>query len=81
MNHANETDKRPLQPVHYKRIALGFLLLVVGFLLLASEKFVDATQFSISLWVAPLIILGGYIWIGASILYNPKGKGASHTSK
>lgn len=70
----SSADPRAFKAVHYKRIAIGFAALVIGFLLLASEPFVDATQFSISLWVAPLIILGAYIWIGVSILHTPKSE-------
>lgn len=69
--HPTSADERPFTRAHYLRLVIGLGILLVGFLLLASEKFVDATKFSVSLWIAPLVILGGYIWIGAAILYRP----------
>ncbi|MDX2061828.1 MAG: DUF3098 domain-containing protein [Bacteroidia bacterium] len=74
---AATNSQLPFGRTHFLRMGLGVAVLLVGFLLLASEGFVDATQFSVSLWVAPLVIAAGYILIGVGILHRPKGPKAN----
>lgn len=47
-------------------------LIILGFFLMSLEDFVDATQFSVSLHVAPPIVVAGFIGIIYAILYKPK---------
>ena len=53
----------PFTTENYRYLLLGILILVVGFLLLSLEHFIDATQFSIALHVAPCVIVGGYVFL------------------
>lgn len=62
----------PLTPQNYKLIAIGIVILAIGYLLLSLEKFKDATQFSIALYIAPFVIVAGYIEIIYAILYRRK---------
>ncbi len=62
---------------NYILIGIGLLLLVIGYSLLAADKFVDATQFSIGLHVAPVVILSGYAWLAYAIMARPKKKDAA----
>ena len=62
---------------NYILIGIGLLLLVVGYGLLANDEFKDATQFSIGLHVAPVVILGGYGWLAYAIMAKPKKASAT----
>ena len=61
---------------NYALIAVGVLAIVIGFAIMRLENEVDGF---ISLYVAPLLILGGYLEIIYAILWQ-KRKKTSHTS-
>ncbi len=64
---------------NYLLMALGVLAIVVGFAIMRIENEVDGF---ISLYVAPLMILGGYLEIIFAILWRPKSeRGATHTAR
>lgn len=58
----------PLTRRHYLTIGIGMALVALGFILMSTEPFIDATQFSLALYVSPVLILGGYAVIGYGIL-------------
>lgn len=61
-------DSFPLTRKNYLLLGVGALLILVGFVLMSTEGFIDATQFSLSLYVSPVLIVGGFIWIIYAIL-------------
>jgi len=54
---------------NYVLLLLGIALVVVGYVIMRMENEVDGF---ISLYVAPLMILGGYLEIIYAILWRPK---------
>lgn len=54
---------------NYMLLLLGIALIVVGYVIMRMENEVDGF---ISLYVAPLMILGGYLEIIYAILWRPK---------
>ena len=54
---------------NYILLLLGVLAIVVGYIMMRLENEVDGF---ISLYVAPLVILGGYLEIIYAILWRPK---------
>ncbi|HEX7069826.1 MAG TPA: DUF3098 domain-containing protein, partial [Rhodothermales bacterium] len=54
---------------NYLLLLVGVLLIVVGYVIMAVENEVDGF---ISLYVAPIIILAGYVEIIYAILWHPK---------
>ena len=59
---------------NYLLLLLGLALVVVGYVIMRWENEMDGF---ISLYVAPLMILGGYIEIIWAILWRPKAEEAS----
>ncbi len=58
--------------INYLLLIGGILLLVVGFLLMSVGDFVDATQFSVALHIAPIVVMAGFIEVIFAIMYRPK---------
>ncbi|NBW94225.1 MAG: DUF3098 domain-containing protein [Bacteroidetes bacterium] len=56
---------------NYMLLLLGLLLIISGYVLMRMENEVDGF---VSLYVAPLMILGGYLEIIYAILWRPKQK-------
>ncbi len=56
---------------NYLLLIMGIVLVIVGYYIMRSENEVDGF---ISLYVAPLIILGGYLEIIYAILWRPKNE-------
>lgn len=56
---------------NYLLLLLGLALVVVGYVIMRWENEVDGF---ISLYVAPLMILGGYLEIIWAILWRPKAE-------
>ena len=54
---------------NYQLLLLGVALIIIGYTIMRMENEVDGL---ISLYVAPLIILGGYLEIIYAILWRPK---------
>ncbi len=59
----------PLQKENYLFIAIGFAVILLGYLLIGIERDVDGF---LSLNVSPILIISGFIWIIYAILYKPK---------
>ena len=63
----------PFGRANYLLILLGLGLVVVGYTIMRIENEMDGF---ISLYVAPLLILGGYLEIIYAVLYRPKDPAA-----
>lgn len=57
---------------NYIFLIIGVLVIFFGFFLLSLDGFVDAQEFSISLNIAPYIIVGGFGWVIYAIMYREK---------
>jgi len=58
--------------MNYILLAIGVGVIIVGFLLMSMDNFVDSSQFSVSLYVAPIVVVLGFLEIIYAILYKPK---------
>jgi len=72
----------PLSRGNYLRILIGVALLILGYILLGMEDFIDATEFSIALYISPWVIVSGYVVVIWALLYrDPKADGAAQSSQ
>ncbi len=55
-------------------ILIGVFLIFLGYLLMSLENFKDATEFSMALYVCPVLIIAGHVVIAVGIIF--KGKNA-----
>ncbi|GIV61885.1 MAG: hypothetical protein KatS3mg044_0751 [Rhodothermaceae bacterium] len=53
---------------NYRLLLLGVVIVVIGYVLMRIENEVDGF---ISLYIAPLLILGGYLEVIYAILWRP----------
>jgi uncharacterized membrane protein HdeD (DUF308 family) len=63
-----KNNEMPFQSKNYKLMAVGVFLIVFGFILMSTEGFIDSKQFSLSLYVCPFLIIGGFAEIIYAIL-------------
>ena len=75
---ANEI-RLPFGRKNYFLLAIGTALIFLGFVLMATEPFIDATKFSLSLYVSPFLIIGGFAELIYAILASP-GKPSDTTN-
>ncbi len=61
----------PFERMNYILLVIGIVLIAVGFFLMRGE-YVDATKFSVPLYVAPVIVVAGFLEIAYAIMYSPK---------
>ena len=57
---------------NYLLLGAGIFILILGYALMAMDTFIDATKFSVSLYISPVVIIIGYVEIVFAILYRPK---------
>lgn len=62
----------PFDKRNYQLLIMGIAVLIFGYVLLGMEDFVDANEFSVSLYIAPWVIVLGYLEIIYAILWRPK---------
>lgn len=62
----------PLKGLNYKLLLGGLGVLVFGYILLGLEDFIDVAQFSIALYIAPVVIIAGYASIVYALMAKPK---------
>jgi len=62
----------PFSRMNYILLAVGVAIIALGFFLMSLDDFVDATKFSISLYIAPIIVVAGFVEIIYAIMYKPK---------
>lgn len=66
--HTEHSSEMPFTMKNYKLMAIGVGIVVLGFALMATEHFIDSKQFSLSLYVCPFLIIGGFAEIIWAIL-------------
>ncbi len=66
----NKRSQKPMafQALNYKILGVGVLLIVIGFTIMRLENEVYGF---ISLYIAPVVIMAGYIVVAVSILKRP----------
>jgi membrane-bound ClpP family serine protease len=81
MNAKKEEDKKTgfaLGRENYKLMAIGFAIIIIGFILMAGGKSDDPKVFSEDIFsfrritVAPLIVLAGFIFEIYAIMKRPR---------
>ena len=66
--------------MNYILLAIGVGIIILGFFLMSLDDFVDATKFSISLYIAPIVVMAGFAEIIFAIMYTPKNTPAAQDS-
>jgi hypothetical protein len=62
----------PFGRMNYILLLIGIGIIALGFILMSQDPFVDAREFSISLYVAPPIVVLGFLEVIFAIMYKPK---------
>jgi len=60
----------PFGRMNYILLVIGIAIIGFGFLLMSMDDFVDATQFSVSLYIAPFVVVAGFVEIIYAIMYK-----------
>lgn len=68
---AKNPEQLPFTRMNYILLGVGIAIVALGFFLMRGP-FVDATQFSVPLHVAPILVIGGFIEVIFAILYKEK---------
>jgi fumarate reductase subunit D len=77
-NENREKLNFPLGPENYKLLAIGFGIIVLGFLLMLGGKSDDPNKFSEEIFsfrritLAPVVVLAGFIFEIWAIMKKPK---------
>jgi hypothetical protein len=64
--------QNPLKNLNIYIILGGLFLIVLGYVLMGTEDFIDAKEFSLSLYVSPPLIIVGHVIIVWGILARSK---------
>ncbi len=70
----------PFKKTNIFIILAGVFLIFLGYFLMSLEDFVDATEFSMSLYVSPVLIIAGHVVIGVGIIYREKSPADAKTT-
>lgn len=70
----------PFGKMNYILLIVGVVIIALGFLLMSMDDFVDATQFSVSLYIAPVVVVAGFLEIIYAIMYSPKKQATEDAS-
>lgn len=68
MEEQKSTNDFPLGKENFKLVAIGFVIIIIGFFLLSGGKSSDPNVFSVDIFsfrrliLAPIVILGGFIF-------------------
>lgn len=73
--------RMPFSRMNYILMAAGVGIIALGFILMSFDKFVDATQFSVSLYIAPPVVIFGFLSIIYAIMYQDKKAEADLSSE
>ena len=73
----NGTQALPFGMKNYLVVIGGFVVILLGYLLMSTENFVNATEVSKALHVAPVMILLGLVAVGYGIMIRPSAKPAA----
>jgi drug/metabolite transporter (DMT)-like permease len=64
----------PFGRMNYILLLIGVGIIGLGFILMSMDDFIDATEFSISLYIAPLVVVAGFLEIIYAIMYKSKSQ-------
>ncbi|WNJ20843.1 DUF3098 domain-containing protein [Pontibacter sp. G13] len=64
----------PFTRKNYVLLIIGVLLIGAGFLLMSMDDFIDANEFSVSLYIAPIVVMAGFIEVIYAIMYQEKNQ-------
>ena len=70
--NADTPASLPFGRMNYILLLAGVLIIGFGFILMSMDDFVDATQFSVSLYIAPIVVVAGFLEIIYAIMYKSK---------
>ena len=75
-NRRSQSSKKPMifSPWNYKVLAVGLLLVIVGFSAMYMENEVEGV---ISLFISPIVIMAGYITVIVAILKHDHSSSAA----
>ena len=65
-------EELPFGRMNYILLVIGIVIIGFGFFLMSLEDFVDASEFSIALYIAPIVVVGGFVEVIFAIMYHPK---------
>lgn len=71
MSQDSQNQNMPFGKKNYIFLIAGVVLIVFGYFLMSREDFIDATQFSLALHVAPPAIILGFVVCIYAIMINP----------
>ena len=78
--NANKENDLPLEKSNYLLLAIGFVIIIIGFALMAGGKSEDANVFNPEVFsftritLAPIIVLIGFAFEGYAIMKKNKEK-------
>lgn len=70
-NNVAQEAELPFGKMNYILLLVGVGIIALGFFLMSLDPFIDAKQFSISLYIAPIVVVAGFIEIIYAIMYKP----------
>jgi uncharacterized membrane protein len=62
----------PFKKINVLIILAGLFLIALGYALMATEDFIDAVEFSLSLHVSPVLIILGHVIVIVGVVYRQK---------
>ncbi len=71
-NKTQTKDALPLSSKNIYIIIAGIIILILGNIVVAQEDFIDATKFSMALYIAPIILAVSVAIIIFGLLYKSK---------
>ena len=71
----------PFGRMNYILLLIGVAVIAFGFILMSMDDFIDATEFSVSLYIAPVVVVAGFVWVIYAIMYKEKGNSPDVESK
>ena len=63
-------EELPFTRTNYVLLIIGIVIILAGFVLMSMDEFIDATEFSVSLYIAPILVVGGFIEVIFAIMYR-----------
>lgn len=87
MERSANDGKFPLTRLNYKLLAVGFVIIVLGFILMSGGKAEDPTGFNPEIFnfrritLAPLLVLGGFLFEIFAIMYRGKRSKSSDSKQ
>lgn len=62
----------PFKKINVIIILAGLALIALGYLLMGTEDFIDATEFSLALYVSPPLIIIGHVVVVVGVVFRGK---------